>query len=925
MQRNLNPQDSRSSRYRWPADDFSPAPPGWHLLVGQLPVWWIRSGNSSNRAARRHTTRESAEIPQGNNLRPKAPIQRKVGLGFGLLSLISIVLSLESARTTNQLLESTRTVNHTYQKLEQLELVLSDLKDGETGERGYILTGEEPYLAPYKAARLGIDQEIQVLRGLTAGDPGQQERVKALELLTKDRLRRLKEGIDLRRQLGSAGAFPTNWFLEGKQIMDNIRALIQQMKQVEEMNLTQQLNSTKVAARRTSLSAFIGTTADLVILLIVYGLISHEIKQRRKAEAERLQLGAIVDSSEDAIFGESLEGTITSWNSSAQQLYGYTAAEVKGQPVSMLMLPNSTTNASRVLEQVKRGERIEPYETVQVCKDNRLLDVALAISPIRNLEGEIIGASNIARDITERKRLEAALYRERELLRAVLDNVEAGIVACDAQGGLTFFNRAARLFHGLSADATEKSDPSKQKDLTSLTSNQLAQVYDLYHSDTKTPMALEDIPLARALREERVRNQEMVIVPKQGKSRFLLASGQAIFDSHGKKLGAVVAMHDITELRQAEEAIRSSEARFQAFMNNTPTIAFIKTKEGRYDYINKTFEQFYNTQLNQVRGKTDFELWPRQYAEQLRANDLEALDKEEAKEVVEIIPAPDGCPHYWLVFKFAITDTGEYIGGVAVDITERIKAEEALLLRDRAIEAASDGILIAGPPEMDNPIIYANPAFERITGYARSDFIGRNCRFLQGIDTDREEVARIRASIETNTGCQVTLLNYRKDGTPFWNELTLTPAGNVAGGTVNFVGVARDVTERKHVEEELKALTRQLAKSNQELSDFARVASHDLQEPLRKIQAFSDRLKTKNLVASEGQPYLERMQSAAARMSSLITDLLALSRVTTKVQPFVPIDLTKLAQEVVSDLEIRIEEVKGKVELGALPVIEADP
>ncbi|HEY9845650.1 MAG TPA: ATP-binding protein, partial [Candidatus Caenarcaniphilales bacterium] len=223
------------------------------------------------------------------------------------------------------------------------------------------------------------------------------------------------------------------------------------------------------------------------------------------------------------------------------------------------------------------------------------------------------------------------------------------------------------------------------------------------------------------------------------------------------------------------------------------------------------------------------------------------------------------------------------------------------------------------------PIIYANPAFERITGYARSDFIGRNCRFLQGIDTDREEVARIRASIETNTGCQVTLLNYRKDGTPFWNELTLTPAGNVAGGTVNFVGVARDVTERKHVEEELKALTRQLAKSNQELSDFARVASHDLQEPLRKIQAFSDRLRTKNLVASEGQPYLERMQSAAARMSSLITDLLALSRVTTKVQPFVPIDLTKLAQEVVSDLEIRIEEVKAKVELGALPVIEADP
>jgi len=259
------------------------------------------------------------------------------------------------------------------------------------------------------------------------------------------------------------------------------------------------------------------------------------------------------------------------------------------------------------------------------------------------------------------------------------------------------------------------------------------------------------------------------------------------------------------------------------------------------------------------------------------------------------------------------------------DIVKRKQIEEALRLSDRAIAAASDSILIAGPPEKDNPIIYVNPAFERLTGYPPTEALGRNCRFLQGPDTDREAVAQIRTNVQAKQGCQVTLLNYRKDGIPFWNELTLTPALNLAGNMFNFIGVARDVTERKTNEDARQMLTHKLVQSNQELSDFARVASHDLQEPLRKIQVFGDRLSAKGLVQLEGQSYLVRMQDAAKRMSTLIQDLLALSRVATEVQPLVPVELSQLVQEVISDLEIRIEEVGGTVELGALPPVMADP
>lgn len=119
----------------------------------------------------------------------------------------------------------------------------------------------------------------------------------------------------------------------------------------------------------------------------------------------------------------------------------------------------------------------------------------------------------------------------------------------------------------------------------------------------------------------------------------------------------------------------------------------------------------------------------------------------------------------------------------------------------------------------------------------------------------------------------------------------------------------------------------ELARSNAELQEFAYVASHDLQEPLRKIQTFGDRLKTKytDVLSDQGRDYLERMQNAAGRMQALIDDLLTLSRVTTRAQPFKPTNLTQVVQEVLSDLEVRIQKTGGQIEVGELPVVEADP
>ena len=131
-------------------------------------------------------------------------------------------------------------------------------------------------------------------------------------------------------------------------------------------------------------------------------------------------------------------------------------------------------------------------------------------------------------------------------------------------------------------------------------------------------------------------------------------------------------------------------------------------------------------------------------------------------------------------------------------------AHEALQLRDRAIAAASNGIIICDPHQPDCPIIYCNPAFSTITGYSSEEVMGKNCRFLQGADTDEQHIQQVRDCLRQERECQIILKNYKKDGTPWWNELTISPVRDMEGGLTHFIGVQTDITVRKNAEEALR-------------------------------------------------------------------------------------------------------------------------
>ncbi|HXJ55074.1 MAG TPA: ATP-binding protein [Verrucomicrobiae bacterium] len=214
---------------------------------------------------------------------------------------------------------------------------------------------------------------------------------------------------------------------------------------------------------------------------------------------------------------------------------------------------------------------------------------------------------------------------------------------------------------------------------------------------------------------------------------------------------------------------------------------------------------------------------------------------------------------------------------------------------------------------------FVNPAAAKITGWKVEELVGKS---------EAEVFHRLATPAETAPQAEHGdyQLFYRKDGSSFPAEYVRTPIRE-RDKEVGAVVIFKDVTDRKRAEETLSRKAAELARSNAELEQFAYVASHDLQEPLRKIQAFGDRLKTRcdavNL--QDGRDYLERMQSAAARMQTLINDLLTFSRVISASQPFVPVDLHQVVRGVLSDLEVRIEQKKASIEIGELPTIDGDP
>src|SRR5215204_5084213 len=268
-------------------------------------------------------------------------------------------------------------------------------------------------------------------------------------------------------------------------------------------------------------------------LLRVWGT-QRDITERKQAEEVRARLAAIVESSEDAIIAKTLDGIITDWNRGAQKIYGYSAQEVSGKLINILVPPDRPNEIPMILERLRRGEAIEHYETVRVAKDGRRLDISLTISPIRDSAGKIVGASTIARNITERKRAEEALKESERLYRTVIEQATENIFLVDAETRLIVESNSA----------FQKTLGYTEEELRSMT------LYDIVAADRKSidsniRLILEQ--KQRSVGERKYRRKDGSLVDVEVSVSTILRNGREILCD---------VAHDITESKRREEAQR---------------------------------------------------------------------------------------------------------------------------------------------------------------------------------------------------------------------------------------------------------------------------------------------------------------------------------------------------------------------------------
>jgi len=525
------------------------------------------------------------------------------------------------------------------------------------------------------------------------------------------------------------------------------------------------------------------------------GLFS-DITERKTGWEATQRLAAIVECSDDAIIGKTLDGIITDWNAGAERLYGYSTGEIIGKSISVLIPSDRPDELLRILERVRTGERVEHFETKRVRKDGKIIDVSLTISTFRDQTGMINGASTIARDISEQKRIEAALRESISLLRATLDSTADGIYVVDRKGNVTTFNRRFAQLWRIPEPILQTGNSMRLREFVA---DQLEEPKEFLAS-------------TQALYDEAERESFDVLRYKDGRVFERYSQPQRVGE---QIIGRVWSFRDVTKRRQAEDALRLSEARYRVLVDNASDFIFSIGKEDEIIAINPAGARLLGKTAGEVLGKSLFEAYPKEIAASFSKNAKATLHTGKSQILDEKVML--GGNEIWINTRLeALLDDDRRpyaVLGIARDVTERKQAEVALRstqdLLAFALEISDIG---AWDLSLIDHTAKRSLVHDQIFGYSTLLPEWTYEMFLEHvIPEDRDEVDRkFRHALETLTDWNFECRIRRIDGEIRWIWAAGRHRTDTAGKPERMTGIVQDITERKIMEEELHRHTEHL-------------------------------------------------------------------------------------------------------------------
>lgn len=448
------------------------------------------------------------------------------------------------------------------------------------------------------------------------------------------------------------------------------------------------------------------------------------LRRQQQAWFEHELDQAILTAVERAITVVDQQGRIVRLNQVCEQLMGYPLDEVRGRPIwDVFMTSAEAAQAVAEFAQIEPSTLPSTTERIWTTRDGSIQRISWTNSAVLDASGTIRYIISISASLPERRGRTATQQREQTFLSAMLDNLEDGIMACDADGVITLFNRATREFHGLPPEA--------------IPAAQWSQHFDLFMPDGRTPIPMEQIPLYRALHGEQVHNVEIVIAPRNGPPRWLLASGQAIVDARGTKLGAVITMHNITERKQAQQAQQASEERLRMLIGNAPLVLYSFDRNGIFTLSDGKGLEKLGLRAGEVVGKSLFDLY-RDFPE-IVEDTRRALRGEQFHATRQVGPIA-----FQTWYEPLRDPNGELNGavGISIDVTERQQAaDERARLQEEIIRMQQLALAELSTPLIPlNDQIVVMPLVGSLDSHRVQQVLDT---LLSGIEASRAEVAII--------------------------------------------------------------------------------------------------------------------------------------------------------------------------------------
>ena len=587
-----------------------------------------------------------------------------------------------------------------------------------------------------------------------------------------------------------------------------------------------------------------------------------DVTESKLSEEQKARLAAIIQSSGDAIISKNLDSIITSWNLAAERIFGYSAEEMIGQSILKLFPENKKDEENFILDQIKKGKLVDHYETKRIKKDGSPIDVSVTISAIKGSKGNIIGASKIARDITQQRESEKLMHEKEERLRMAIESAKLGTWEYDPTTFTLICSEESRQICGL---------PENMQPGFELVSEHIyADDKEYFYNAIKTAIdPAGDGRFDLQLRFYRYGDRELKWVRVQGK---------VFFNTEQQPVRLIGTMLDITEEKLKEQELINSVEVFQTMAENAPAMIWMSGTDKFNDYFNRTWLDFTGRTLQEEGNEgwldgvhpDDLQKCIETYNESLK--DQKGFYKEYR------LRRHDG-QYRWIADNAIprFSPAGEFLGFISacIDIDDQKKFREKILDSELLFKTISN----AAPVGLWMADTTGKNTFVNDTWVEWTD-IPAEKQLQSGwlekvVEEDKETAAsKFHEAVSKREKYTSEFRIIRKDGQLRWCLTEGYPYYNVNGEPMGYAGSVTDITDIRALE--------------QRKDDFIKMASHELKTPITSINGYVQLLLNIYNESASGtlpvsnakiQMALKTIDKQVTKMTRLISELLDLSKI----------------------------------------------